>query len=156
MARKPTPELAPPKASFVERDEVEVFRYPADMTGAGPKPAFDVLMSTLPNAMGREIFGTYRAREGPPEYYACARRLPSDPARYKDLETGTIPGGLYVRRVYLADWRSLIPEIPGSFHRLIEEFHHDSARPSIEFYRGDNELHLLLPVLDRKERGAAK
>ncbi|HEV8050159.1 MAG TPA: hypothetical protein VGP88_06155 [Thermoplasmata archaeon] len=152
MPRKPAPELAPPTASFVERNEVEVFRFPADMTGAGPKPAFDVLLSTLPRVMERDIYGTFQARDGPAEYFACATRLPSDLPHYPDLATGTVPGGLYVRRIYLTDWRRMIPDIPGIFHRLVDEFHHDAKRPSIEFYRGDNELQLLLPVLDRKER----
>lgn len=156
MRRKPAPELAPPRALFVERDEVDVFRYLADMTGAGPKPAFDVLFSTLPNGIDRKCFGTFRAREGPPEYYACAERLPTDPATYDDLESGTIPGGLYVRRIYLGNWRAAIQDIPDNFRRLVEEFHPDPTRPSIEWYRGDNELQLLLPVLDRESRSPAR
>jgi|HubBroStandDraft_3_1064219.scaffolds.fasta_scaffold103888_2 hypothetical protein len=155
MRRKPAPEFAPPTASWVEREAVDVFRYPADMTGAGPKPAFDVLLSTLPDVMDRGIYGTFRVREGPPEYFACAQRLPTDPPAYPDLQAGTIPGGLFVRRIYLGDWRLTIPDIPRHFHRLVAEYHHDPGRPSIEWYRGDNELQLLLPVLDRKERPPA-
>src|SRR5579862_5067085 len=128
MARKRTPELAPPAATFVEREEVEVFRYRADMTGAGPKPAFDVLVSTLPKMMERGCYGTYRLTEDAPEYFACAERLATDPARYAHLETGRIPGGLYVRRIYLGDWRQMIHEIPGNFLRLVREFHQDSER----------------------------
>jgi hypothetical protein len=152
MARKPSPELAPPKALFVEREEVEVFRTAADMTGAGPKPAFELLFSSLPRPEARECYGTYRARDGPPEYYACAGRLASDPATYRGLETGSIPGGLYVRRIYPGDWRRMIEEIPGQFQRFLAEFHHDVSRPSIEFYVGDHELQLFLPVLDRGSR----
>jgi hypothetical protein len=156
MRQKSKSELAPPKAFFVERDAVDVFRYPADMTGAGPKPAFDVLLATLPHLLDRGIYGTFRARDGPPEYYACAQRLPSDPASYRHLETGTILGGLYVRRVYLGDWRLAIQDIPGNFHRLVDEFSHDATRPSIEFYRGDTELQLFLPVRDRTARPPPK
>lgn len=152
MGRRSPPELAPPRAFFVEREAVDVFRYPADMTGAGPKPAFDVVLSTVPKAEERGIYGTFLLTEGAPEYYACAERLPSDPSRYDHLENGTIPGGLYVRRIFLGDWRKMISDIPGHFHRLVEEYHHDAARPSIERYRGDRELQLFLPVLDRKER----
>jgi hypothetical protein len=156
MRRKPAPELAPPKAAFVEREELAVFRYPADMTGAGPTPAFDVIVSTVPNLLDRGIYGTFLARDGPPEYYACAERLLSDPPNYRGLETGTILGGLYVRRIYLGDWRKRIEDIPVNFHRLMAEFHHDPARASIELYRSDNELHLFLPVLDWKERSPPK
>jgi hypothetical protein len=152
MRPKAAPEIVPPQATFVEREPVEVFRYPADMTGAGPKPAFDVLLSTLPNVRDRGIYGTFMPREGRAEYFACAQRLPSDPPRYHDLTTGAIAGGLYVRRIYLTDWRPMIPHIPENFHRLVDEFHYDATRPSIEYYRGDRELHLLLPVLDRKDR----
>lgn len=134
----------------MDRKAVEVFRYPADMTGAGPRPAFDVLAAVLPHIRARGCYGTYRARDGPPEYFACAERLPSDPDRYPDLESGTIPGGLYVRRVLIGDWRQMISEIPRNFQRLVQEFPVDRSRPSIEYYRGDHELELLVPVLDRR------
>jgi hypothetical protein len=152
MPRARTAELPPPKAFFVDREDVEVFRYPADMTGAGPKPAFDVLVSTLPRMPERGCYGTFRLREGPPEYFACAERLPSDPPKYAGLESGIIPGGLYVRRIFFGDWRQAIGDIPGHFERLVREYHNEPTRPSIEYYRGDNELQLFLPVVDRKAR----
>lgn len=152
MPRKTPPPLAPPRAIFVEREPLEVFRYPADMTGAGPKPAFDVLLAVLPRPGARGIYGTFRLREGPPEYYACATRLPSDPKEVEDLERGVIPGGLYVRRIFLGDWRTMIVDIPGHFERMVEEYHHDLTRPSIECYRGTTELQLYLPVSDRAPR----
>jgi hypothetical protein len=152
VPRKPSNELPPPQAIFELRTELEVFRYRADMTGAGPKPAFDVLLSTLPRVRDRGIFGTFQLRDGPPEYFACAERLPTDPARYRDLETGVLPGGLYVRRIFLGDWQRMVEDIPGHFEHMVQEFHHDLRRPSIERYVGDRELQLYLPVRDRKER----
>jgi hypothetical protein len=151
MARKVRPELSPPIATFVERKSLAVFRYPADMTGAGPKPAFEALMAALPTASGREIYGTFLPREGPPEYYACATRLPGDRPKYDHLETSVMPGGLYVRRVFLGDWRLHVTDIPGHFQRMVKEFHHDASRPSIELY-GPSDLQLFLPAIDRVRR----
>jgi hypothetical protein len=151
MSPKVRSELSPPIAKFVEREPIPVFRFPADMTGAGPKPAFEVLMATLPKAIGREIYGTFQLRDGPPEYFACATRLPSDPSKLSDLDTGVIPGGLYVRRVFVGDWRDHITDIPRHFQRMVEEFHHDISRPSIELY-GGSDLQLFLPIMNRNPR----
>ncbi len=153
MARRDRSEVPPPVAVFVERRPVPVFRYPADMTGAGPKPAFDVLMSALPRPKDREIYGTFLLREGPPEYFACGARRPDDPAEIEDLSSGVVPGGLYVRRVFLGDWRNHLEDIPGHFQRMVQEFHHDASRPSLELY-GSRDLQLFLPVTDRGPRAA--
>jgi hypothetical protein len=154
MAPKVRSELPPPAAMFVERKPISVFRYPADMTGAGPKPAFEALMASLPSTADREIYGTFLLRDGPPEYFACATRNPDDPAKYDHLDSGVIPGGLYVRRIFLGDWREHIPDIPGHFHRMADEFHHDPSRPSIEIY-GLRDLQLFLPTVDRLTRDSA-
>jgi hypothetical protein len=154
MAPKVRSEVSPPAAMFVERKPVTVFRYPADMTGAGPKPAFEALMATLPRAPDREIYGTFLLRDGPPEYFACATRGPEDAASYKHLDTGVIPGVLYVRRIFLGDWRDHIMDIPRHFQHMVEEFHHDASRPSIELY-GPRDLQLFLPTINRIPRDSA-
>ncbi|MCI4323481.1 MAG: hypothetical protein L3K03_05600 [Thermoplasmata archaeon] len=154
MAPKVRSELPPPVAMFVERKPVPVFRYPADMTGAGPKPAFEALMASLPSTMDREIYGTFLLRDGPPEYFACATRHPDDPEKYSHLDSGVIPGGLYVRRIFLGDWRDHITDLPRHFQRMVEEFHHDASRPSIELY-GPGRLQLFLPTIDRLPRDDA-
>lgn len=63
------------------------------------------------------------------------------------LDTGVIPGGLYVREK-MKDWSSRIPEIGRTFMAMVERERHrvDNSRPSIEFYRSQDELILLLPV----------
>lgn len=156
MGPKVRSEVPPPIAVFVVRKPVPVFRFPADMTGAGPKPAFEALMSTLPGTMDRQVYGTCLLRDGPPEYFACASQLPDDPETFEHLSCGVIPGGLYVRRIFLGDWRDHVIDIPHHFQRMVEEFHHDAARPSIELYDARN-LQLFLPTLDRISRsGEAK
>lgn len=133
--------------TIVVRQPIEVLRVRADMKGKGPKAAFDALESKLPTLKGRRFYGTIRVSEKGEEYYACVERLPSEDPAALGLEVGTIPGGKYVRR-RVWDWESVVAA--GMMKAISEEFARgyvlDPERPSIEFYRSMNELHLLLPL----------
>ena len=133
--------------TVLERAQIDVLRVRADMKGDGPKAAFAFLESKLPTLKGRRFFGVFRIGEGGEEYYACVEKLPSEDPAALGLESGTIPGGKYVRR-RIRDWESVIAA--GKIQQVYDEFAHgyalDPDRPSIEFYRSATELHLLLPL----------
>jgi hypothetical protein len=133
--------------TIVERPPIEVLRVRAAMKGKGPKAAFDALESKLSSLKGRKFFGTVRTSNEEEEYYACVERLPAEDPETLGLEAGWIPGGMYVRR-RVWNWESVVAA--GKMKQISEDFARgyvlDPDRPSIEFYRSMNELHILLPL----------
>ena len=63
------------------------------------------------------------------------------------LASDVIPGGLYLREK-MKNWTSRTDEIGKMFMAMGERERQrvDSSRPSIEFYRSQDELILLLPI----------
>jgi len=131
--------------TFVELQELPVLRVKADMSGKGPKAAFDLLESRLPTLKGRRFYGSFRVTPLGEEYYACVARVDTDDPERLKLETGTIPGGWYARRK-LRDWEAKIHELPRLFEEMARTHDVDASRPSLEFYRSSTELHLIVPV----------
>ncbi len=136
--------------TYVERSETEVVRVKADMKGSGPAGAMRLLESKLPSLRGRKFYGAFRLLESGEEYYACVERIASDDPTKNGLDSGQLPGGLYVRRK-LNDWEKVIAsgKLGEQFEELIRTHEFDPSRPEIEYYRSMSELHLLLPVLNR-------
>lgn len=131
--------------TIVERSELPVLRVKADMQGAGPSAAFSTLEATLPSLRGRHFYGSFEELPEGERYYACVERVPSDPPPTAPVEEGRIAGGLYVRRK-IEEWEGKLATLASHFRELHQTFDPDSSRPSLEFYRSDSELHLLLPV----------
>jgi hypothetical protein len=101
------------------------------------------LESKIPSLKGRKFYGTFQPPDGP--YRACVALQPGESADLMQLESWTIPGGRYARRKLL-DWEEHRDEIGGMFEEMADHEPADPARPSIEFYRSQRELVLLLPV----------
>jgi hypothetical protein len=64
------------------------------------------------------------------------------------VATWTIPGGSYARGK-LPNWSEHPDRIGPSFDRLVDAYREriDPARPSIEWYKSQRELILLLPIV---------
>jgi len=133
---------------YVEFQELTVLKVRADMKGEGPSASFRVLESKLPSLKGRKFYGTFRMTLEGPEYFACVVRQDSDDPVKMGLDPGEIPGGWYARRK-LADWRAHVTEIQGIFLDMLRVEQVAPSRPSVEFYRSQTEVQLLLPVLAR-------
>ncbi len=131
--------------SYVELQEMPVLRVKADMKGKGPAAAFNLLESKLPTIKGRKFYGTFQFTPDGEEYYACVVRIDSDDPGKMQLETGVIPGGLYVRRK-LMDWEKNLSKLAILFEEMARTHDVDRKRPSLEFYRSQAEMHLFLPV----------
>lgn len=116
---------------------------PGGLDGIGE--AWAKLEARLPSLRGRRFYGTYLRGE----YRACVVQR-DDPAAL-GLETWTIPGGAYARRK-LAHWREHTAKIGGIFAAMAAEHPVDPDRPSIEFYRSQDELILLLPIRRAEDR----
>jgi hypothetical protein len=136
-------------ATYVEVHEFPVMRVKADMKGKGPSAAFELLESKLPTLKGRKFYGSFRDTPNGEEYYACVVLVDTDDPAEMQLETGVIPGGMYVRRK-IPDWEKAIRngQLPHLFRELMQAYAGDidPTRPQLEFYRGQDELQLLVPV----------
>jgi len=119
------------------------------MEGKGPPEAFELLESKLPSLKGRRFYGTFRLTPEGEEYWACVAMTEGDDPAAMRLETGTIPGGWYVRR-RVEDWENVVRD--GKLPELLDELAGsnlsklDRSRPSVEFYRSREELMIMLPV----------
>ena len=123
-------------------DDIPVMYIKAEGGTAGARQAFHKLESGLPSLRGRRFYGTYQAGE----YRACVALLPNDHPESLGFDTWVIPGGNYFREK-MTDWNQRIPEIGKRFDAMAERILTDYSRPSIEFYRSQSEVHLLLPMV---------
>ena len=93
---------------------------------------------------GRKFFGVV-----PPsslEYHACvALRADDNPVAWQ-FETGTIPGGLYLRVRLRGEPPEIYEQIAPAMAELEASTDRDEDRPLIEFYRRYDEIDLLVPV----------
>jgi len=135
--------------TLVELQDIPVMRVRADMKGKGPSEAMQILESRLPTLRGRKFYGTFLMLPDGEEYYACVARVESDDPLKMQLETGVIPGGKYARRKIM-NWEKVIRDgqLPKLFHEFAIAHDTDPSRPSIEFYRSQNELQIYVPVRD--------
>ena len=116
-------------------------RTPDDVMAFGP--AFERL-EQLVGLRGRKYYGAFYPREK--EYRACVEVKEGDDAQALGLESGTLPGGRYLRARLSGKPPELYGRIGPTFEALIAENAPDESRPSIEFYRRFDEVDLLLPV----------
>jgi DNA gyrase inhibitor GyrI len=62
------------------------------------------------------------------------------------LESGTLPGGRYLRARLRGDPPDVYDRIAPTFDELTSEATPDTSRPSLEYYRRNDEIDLLLPI----------
>jgi len=131
------------EATPVERDEIAVMfiRTSDDVMAFGP--AFERL-EQLVGLRGRKFYGAFYPREK--EYRACVEVQEGDDPDALGLESGTLPGGRYLRARLSGEPPELYGRIKPAFEALIAQNEPDESRPSIEFYRRFDEVDVLLPV----------
>jgi len=121
---------------------VEVLCTEAEGGVLGAEDAFRRLEARLPTLRGRRFFGVL-APDG--TYRACVGRRPEDDPGGMSL--WTIPGGPYARCT-MRNWRDRTDEIGPTFDAIAARTRADPERPSVEWYRSERSLVLLLPVLE--------
>jgi DNA gyrase inhibitor GyrI len=131
------------QASPVEREEVEVMfiRIPDDV---GEMKAAWERLEGLVGTRGRKFFGAYYPATK--EYRVCVQLKEEDDPDALGLETGTFPGGHYLRVRLRGEPPEVYERIGPTFQELARSTTPDETRPSIEFYRRFDEIDLLLPV----------
>ena len=127
----------------VEREAIDVMFIltPDDVAEFGP--AFQRL-EELVGTRGRKFFGAFYPQEK--EYRACVQLQEGDDPSSLGLETGTLPGGRYLRERLRGEPPALYERIGPTFEELLKQATADETRPSIEFYRRHDEIDLFLPV----------
>ena len=129
----------------ISLEPIQVMFVEAPNGPEGSGEAFNRLEAGFTSLKGRKFYATFQYPDGP--YRACVVIEIGDDPEKLGFEIGVIPGGRYARGK-LENWSERPWEIPAAFTKLSEEFRGriDPSRPSIEFYKSQKELILMLPI----------
>jgi Integron-associated effector binding protein len=126
----------------IERDEIAVqyVRVPDGL--ASIRRAWDELEAAVP-LRGRHFYGAFDPVAN--DYRACVEVGESDEL-VQGLESGTLPGGRYLRARLRGEPPAVYERIGPTFDELTRQTKPDESRPSLEHYRRRDEIDLLLPI----------
>jgi hypothetical protein len=79
-------------------------------------------------------------------YTVCTPVRENDDPDSLGLETGTLPGGTYLRGRLVGEPSVILGRIGSGMHELQAMVQMDSTRPLVEFYRRHDEVELWIPV----------
>jgi hypothetical protein len=127
----------------VEREEITVQFVRVDDGLAEIGRAWSELEAVVP-LRGRHFYGAYDPVAD--EYRACVEVRDGD-ALAPVLESGSLPGGRYLRARLHGEPPGVYARIKPTFDELMQEARPDETRPSLEHYRRHDEIDLLLPIL---------
>ena len=128
--------------SEVDREEIEVqfVRVPDGLPHI--RRAWDELEAVVA-LRGRRFYGAFDAIAD--DYRACVEVREGDELA-AGLESGTLPGGRYLRARLRGQPPGLYERIGPTFDELTRQAKPDTSRPSLEHYRRHDEIDLLLPI----------
>jgi len=128
--------------SEVERDEIAVQFVRGLDELADIRRAWAELEAAVA-LCGRRFYGAFDPAAN--DYRACVEvREGDEPA--PGLESGTLPGGRYLRARLHGDPPGVYERIAPTFEELTRQAEPDESRPSLEYYRRNDEIDLLLPI----------
>jgi hypothetical protein len=130
-------------ATPVERAETEVMFLRTEDEPAEMRRGWERLEAAV-GLRGRKFFGTFDPSTR--EYRVCVQTREGDDPAALGLESGTLPGGRYLRARLRGEPPEVYERIGPTFAALVKAADPDETRPSIEFYRHRDEIDLLLPV----------
>ena len=108
----------------------------------GIRQAWDALEAVV-DLRGRHFYGAFYPGEN--EYRACVEVRGGDEL-VEGLESGTLPGGRYLRARLQGEPPAVYERIGPTFDELAREQARDESRPGLEHYRRRDEIDLLLPI----------
>jgi hypothetical protein len=132
-------------ATPVERREIEVMFVRTEDEPVAMRRGWERLEAVV-GLRGRKFFGAFDPSTG--EYRVCVQVREGDDPAALGLESGTLPGGRYLRARLRGEPPAVYERIGPTFAALEETARPDATRPSIEFYRQLGEIDLLLPVAE--------
>lgn len=126
----------------IEREEIAVqfVRVPDGL--AHIRRAWDELEAVVP-LQGRHFYGAFDPVAD--DYRACVEVREED-APVDGLESGTLPGGRYLRARLRGEPPALYERIGPTFYEMLAAREADKTRPSVEYYRRRGEIELFLPI----------
>lgn len=92
---------------------------------------------------GRRFYGAFDGVAN--DYRACVEVREGDEL-VPGLDSGTLPGGRYLRARLRGDPPAIYERIAPTFDELTRQAKPDESRPSLEYYRRNDEIDLLLPI----------
>jgi hypothetical protein len=92
---------------------------------------------------GRRFYGAFDPAAS--DYRACVEVREGDEL-VPGLDSGTLPGGRYLRARLRGDPPAVYERIAPTFDELTRQAKPDESRPSLEYYRRNDEIDLLLPI----------
>jgi len=128
--------------SEVERDEVAVQFVRGRDELADIRRVWNELEAVVA-LCGRRFYGAFDAAAN--DYRACVEVREGDEI-VPGLESGTLPGGRYLRARLHGDPPGVYERIAPTFDELLRQTKPDVTRPSLEYYRRNDEIDLLLPI----------
>jgi len=129
----------------VERENVRVmFRRTIDEQESITKTWADV-EAAIGSLRGRKFYGVFDPATK--DYRVCVQWQDGDDAAALNLEDGTIAGGRYARERLEGEPPALYELIQPTMERLASRPDRDPARPEVEFYRRNDVIDLLVPIV---------
>lgn len=128
--------------SEIEREEIAVQFVRVPHSLANVRRAWDELEAVVP-LRGRHFYGAFDPVAN--DYRACVEVGEGDELA-SGLESGTLPGGRYLRARLRGDPPGVYRWIGPTFEELARQAEPDERRPSLEHYRRHDEIDLLLPI----------
>jgi hypothetical protein len=128
--------------SDVEREEIAVQFVRVGDGLAEIRRAWDELEAVVA-LRGRHFYGAYDPVAG--DYRACVE-VREDDELVPGLESGTLPGGRFLRARRHGEPPGVYEQIGPTFDELGRQAKPDESRPSLEHYRRHDEIDLLLPI----------
>jgi hypothetical protein len=128
--------------SEIERDEIAVqfVRVPDGIEHI--RRAWNELEAVV-SLRGRHFYGAFDLVAD--DYRACVEVRDRD-ALMPGLESGTLPGGRFLRARLRGFPPGVYERIGPTFDELTKYTRTDETRPSLEHYRRNDEIDLLLPI----------
>jgi len=130
-------------ASIIQRRPVQIMFLRTEDSVPAIQLGWDRLESLVP-LRGRKFYGAFDPQTN--EYWVCTELKDGDEPGALGLESGTLPGGRFVRARLQGEPPAVYGEIAPAFKALIRSTTPDRSRPQIEFYRQRDEIDCLLPV----------
>jgi len=141
----------PNKATIVDLPDVNLVVSRADEFPSGITAAWDRLESKLSSLKGRKFYGLTVCEGSQLAYFAGLEPVNDEEVASLGFPTMMIKGGKYAR-VKLFDWQNHTDKIGEIFDQLMEDFQLDRNGGSVEYYRSQSELHLLIPLAQTKDQ----
>jgi hypothetical protein len=137
----------PYKATIVDLQDLKLMVVRANEFPSGLKTAWDRLESGLSSLKGRKFYGVSRYEGSQMVYFAGVVPVSDEEVKALGIPTMTVKGGKYAR-AKLLDWPNHTDKIKQIFSELARDFPMDPDGWTLEYYRSQSELHLLVPLAE--------